>query len=102
MTRIDLISYSFCVLQIDVFFSDISRLRGRDDIEVLTSLAACKIGGAAMMTRKDSKFNEWWNPASSKLIGTKVYIDICNDVTIKHGKLVPGIYFCWVVLGDAT
>ncbi|XP_072023957.1 uncharacterized protein [Amphiura filiformis] len=71
---------------IDAFFSDATYVRGRTDVDEITNrLQACPVGGSAMMTRLDSKLIDWWNPAQAKLIASKEYHEICNDVKITHG-----------------
>ncbi|XP_072018026.1 uncharacterized protein [Amphiura filiformis] len=76
--------------KIDAIFSNSQWIRGSDVIdEVSSNLQACALNGFNMMTRKDSNFLEWWNPALEKLLASKEYHEICNDVKITHGH-VPG------------
>ncbi|XP_072017942.1 uncharacterized protein [Amphiura filiformis] len=71
---------------VDALFSDAIVYRGRTDVEKVTDkLQACPLGGSAMMTRYDSKLIDWWNPAQAKLMASKEYHEICNDVKVSHG-----------------
>ncbi|XP_072050416.1 uncharacterized protein [Amphiura filiformis] len=71
---------------VDALFGGNLFFRGRTDVEVLTDqLQVCQVGGNAMMTRKDSKLIDWWNPAQAKLLASKEYHEICNDVKVAHG-----------------
>ncbi|XP_072019113.1 uncharacterized protein [Amphiura filiformis] len=58
---------------------------------VAEALPPCLQGGDAMMTRKDSLFNDWWDPAFDKLVNSRTYREICNDIDdpAVHGN-VPG------------
>ncbi len=38
------------------------------------------------MVLKDSTLPEWWNPAQRKLMKSKEYRAICDDLKIQHGK----------------
>ncbi|XP_072046279.1 uncharacterized protein [Amphiura filiformis] len=53
--------------------------------EVTDHLQACPVGGNSLMTRYDSKLIDWWNPTQAKLIASKEYHEICNDVKVTHG-----------------
>ncbi|XP_072043364.1 arginine-binding periplasmic protein-like [Amphiura filiformis] len=82
---------------IDAMFSDANWIRGKDPVdEVTNNFQACQVDGFNMMTRKDSKLHEWWAPALEKLMASKEYHEICDDVRITHGHR-PGydpIDFC--------
>ncbi|XP_072040278.1 arginine-binding periplasmic protein-like [Amphiura filiformis] len=83
---------------IDAIFSDASWVRGSDVVEEVTDrLQACTLGGFGMMTRFDNNLiDSWWAPAQEKLLASKEYHEICNDVKIAHGH-IPGydpIDFC--------
>ncbi|XP_072019116.1 uncharacterized protein [Amphiura filiformis] len=60
-------------------------------LNVAQDLPPCLQGGNAMMTRKDSLFNEWWDPAFTKLVNSRTYREICNDLDdpAVHGS-IPG------------
>ena len=45
------------------------------------------MGGNAMMTRKDNKFKDWFDPALETLINSERYTDICDDLERVHGKI---------------
>ncbi|XP_072013231.1 uncharacterized protein [Amphiura filiformis] len=71
---------------VDALFADAFWFRGRTDVEEITDkLQTCTVGGNAMMTRYDSKLIDWWNPAQAKLLASKEYHEICNDVKVTHG-----------------
>ncbi|XP_072026074.1 uncharacterized protein [Amphiura filiformis] len=71
---------------IDAMFGDSLLFRGRPEIEEVTDhLEACPISGNSMMTRYDSKLIDWWNPAQAKLLASKEYHEICNDIKVTHG-----------------
>ncbi|XP_072014453.1 uncharacterized protein [Amphiura filiformis] len=70
---------------VDALFSEAILFQGRAGVEEHYKLQACQTGGAAMMTRKDSKLIDWWNPAQAKLLASKEYHEICNDVKVTHG-----------------
>ncbi|XP_072036324.1 uncharacterized protein [Amphiura filiformis] len=71
---------------VDAIFADAIAFQGRTDVEEVTdNLQACPVGGSAMMTRYDSKLIDWWNPAQAKLLASKEYHEICNDVKVGHG-----------------
>ncbi|XP_072027439.1 uncharacterized protein [Amphiura filiformis] len=71
---------------VDAIFADAILYRHRAEVEEVTDhLQACPVGGTAMMTRYDSKLIDWWNPAQAKLIASKEYIEICNDIKVTHG-----------------
>ena len=50
-------------------------------------LKICTRSGFSMMSRFDSKVNEWWNPAQAKLLATDEYQEICKDIEEEHGKI---------------
>ncbi|XP_072029127.1 uncharacterized protein [Amphiura filiformis] len=70
---------------VDALFSEAILFQGITGVEEHYKLQACQTGGAAMMTRKDSKLIDWWNPAQAKLLASKEYHEICNDVKVAHG-----------------
>ncbi len=42
------------------------------------------------MMRKDSLLKSWWDPAFDKLINSRTYREICNDIDdpLAHGKFI--------------
>ncbi|XP_072036128.1 uncharacterized protein [Amphiura filiformis] len=71
---------------IDAIFADATWLKGKPGLEMVTDhLQACPVGGNSLMTRYDSKLIDWWNPAQAKLIASKEYHEICNDIKVTHG-----------------
>ncbi|XP_072019214.1 arginine-binding periplasmic protein-like [Amphiura filiformis] len=62
---------------------------GHTDITVIDKVSeditVCIIAGFSMMTLKDSTLPKWWNPAQKKLMKTKEYRMICDDLKIQHG-----------------
>ncbi|XP_072050821.1 uncharacterized protein [Amphiura filiformis] len=71
---------------VDAIFTDVVLSKHRTEVEeVADHLQACPVDGKAMMTRYDSKLIDWWNPAQAKLIASKEYIEICNDIKVTHG-----------------
>ncbi|XP_072029202.1 uncharacterized protein [Amphiura filiformis] len=71
---------------IDAVYSDSFLFKGKTGIEEVTDrLEACSITGNTVMTRYDSKLIDWWNPAQAKLIASKEYHEICNDIKVTHG-----------------
>ena len=49
----------------------------------------CVDGGGAVMVRRDSRLDEWFNPAVESLLATTQYRTICKapckDLQDKHG-----------------
>ncbi|XP_072042614.1 uncharacterized protein [Amphiura filiformis] len=75
---------------IDAMFFSASKFRGRTEVELVSDeLNFCGVGGFGMMTRFDGKLIDWWNPAQAKLLASKEYHEICQDVKITHGHM-PG------------
>ncbi|XP_072036323.1 uncharacterized protein [Amphiura filiformis] len=74
---------------VDALFAETTAFRGRPDVAEFT-LQACPVGGGAIMTRYDSILIDWWNPAQAKLLASKEYHEICNDVKVTHGHQ-PGL-----------
>ncbi|XP_072045331.1 uncharacterized protein [Amphiura filiformis] len=71
---------------VDALFADAILVKDKTGIEEVTDhLQVCPVSGNSLMTRYDSKLNDWWNPAQAKLIASKEYHEICNDVKVKHG-----------------
>ena len=42
------------------------------------------------MTRKDSLLKTWWDPAFNKLVNSRAYRNMCNDIDTVHGKYYHG------------
>ncbi len=63
-------------------------------------LDICEQVGFGMMTRYDSKLIDWWNPAQEKLLKSKQYAEICQDVREVHGKDLIAFFFLWNVSLD--
>ncbi|XP_072178903.1 uncharacterized protein [Diadema setosum] len=50
----------------------------------------CVVTAESMMTTKrNSDFVRWWDDAFNRLVGTKRYTDICNNIEREHGD-IPG------------
>ncbi|XP_072019115.1 uncharacterized protein [Amphiura filiformis] len=78
--------------EVDAIFVSNELPFARDgSLYVAEELPPCLQGGDAMMMRKDSLFNEWWNPAFNKLVNSRTYREICNDIDdpAVHGS-IPG------------
>ncbi len=66
-----------------------TKIRGRADVQITGGeIDACPVGGHGMMTRFDGKLIDWWNPAQRKLLASKEYHQICQDVKVNHGKII--------------
>ncbi|XP_072019122.1 uncharacterized protein [Amphiura filiformis] len=50
----------------------------------------CSKEGGAMMMRKDTFLDKWWNPAWRALLASQEYQDLCRDIAIAHGDR-PGL-----------
>ena len=69
-------------LQVDAVFTprnEIDGLNRTSDINY-----ACS-EGAAIMTQKDSKLPDWWNPAFEAVEASGEYARLCNESEEKHG-----------------
>ena len=48
----------------------------------------CYAKGPAVMIRVDSDLPTWWNAALNRLLTSRLYEDICQDLTEAHGKVM--------------
>ena len=74
--------------QVDAIF-DAKRLYLRStEFEIASGdFLTCVKAGFSVMTRKDSRLIDWWNPAFAKLVAdTSQWTAICNDLTDEHGE----------------
>ena len=61
-------------------------LRNPDFQIVSDDFNTCVKAGFSVMTRKDNRLVDWWNPAFAKLVATSQWAAICNDLLTEHGK----------------
>ena len=48
-----------------------------------------------MMTRKDSPFKAWFDPALAELIDSDRYVEVCDNLDNEHGESV--VFVKWFV-----
>lgn len=76
--------------EIDAAFDAKTAYDNTEIVEIVsTDISTCAVGGFSMMTRKDSRLHEWWNPAFERLMATTQYRLICQDLKDQHGH-IPG------------
>ncbi len=51
-------------------------------------IQGCLVDGTALMTRKGSALPSWFNPALQRLLSTRDYEQICDDIVDVHGMLI--------------
>ena len=65
---------------------DLETYVSNGDIEKIEAQEfSCLVAGNAMMTRKDSRFNEMWNRGFDKILNNGRFERICKDAKKKHG-----------------
>lgn len=55
---------------------------------IATKSFSCMVGGAAMMSRKDSDFPAWWNAGFGKIKSNGRFTKICEESKKIHGKYI--------------
>lgn len=50
----------------------------------------CSTRGLSVMTRKDSRLEDWWNPAWEQIFHSTYYHVLCQTLVIRHGRF-PGL-----------
>ncbi|XP_072048088.1 uncharacterized protein [Amphiura filiformis] len=65
-------------------------LRNMEFQIVSDDFLTCVKAGFSVMTRKDSRLVDWWNPAFASLTATSQWKYICNDLIDEHGHVGGG------------
>ncbi|XP_072018386.1 uncharacterized protein [Amphiura filiformis] len=67
--------------EVDAIFISGGLPRATDgSLELVREFEPCLLGGDSMMMRKDSLLKNWWDPAFNKLVNSRAYREICNDI----------------------
>ena len=74
------------IIQIDAAFGSTGDSPGIT--KVSPGIKECTKAGLSVMTRKDNRLIDWWDPAFEQLKSSAQWPEICKDLTEEHGKNV--------------
>ncbi|XP_072046763.1 uncharacterized protein [Amphiura filiformis] len=74
-----------------IFDAKLVYLNQNPDFQIVSDdILTCVKAGFSVMTRKDSRLIDWWNPAFATLTATSQWKYICNDLDDEHGHVSRG------------